>query len=93
MDLFTSLSAFTVFLGIGVAGFMFLTISALFGELFEHFDGLDDHGGPGLFSSKVVAVFITAFGGSGAVAYAYLPEGPACHLGSFIIRSASCTAS
>jgi membrane protein implicated in regulation of membrane protease activity len=71
MDLFTSLSAFTVFLGIGVAGFMFLTISALFGELFEHFDGLDDHGGPGLFSSKVVAVFITAFGGSGAVATYY----------------------
>jgi membrane protein implicated in regulation of membrane protease activity len=71
MDLLTSLSAFTVFLVIGAAGFVFLMVSAVFGEIFEHVDGLDDHGGPGFFSSRVMAVFVTAFGGSGAVATYY----------------------
>jgi len=68
-------SAFTVFLGIAALGFVFLLVSLIFGELFEHFDhGFDhdlDHGGPGIFSSRVLSVFITAFGGFGAVATHY----------------------
>lgn len=66
-----SLSAFTVFLAIAAAGFLFLAVSAIFGEIFDHVDGLDDHGGPGFFSPRVMAVFITAFGGGGAVATYY----------------------
>ena len=70
MDL-VPLSAFSVFLVVAAAGFLFLMVSALFGEIFEHFDGLDDHGGPGFFSTRVMAVFVTAFGGAGAVATHY----------------------
>lgn len=66
------LNAFTVFLAIAAVGFLFLLISLFFGELFEHFDGaLDhdlDHGGPGFFSTRIISVFITAFGGFGAIA-------------------------
>ena len=50
-------------------------ISLFFGEIFEHFDGgLDhdlDHGGPGFFSTRVISVFVTAFGGFGAIATDY----------------------
>jgi membrane protein implicated in regulation of membrane protease activity len=68
------LTAFTVFLAIGVVGFLFLIVSLVFGEIFDHFgDGFDhfDHGGPGFFSGRVMAVFVTAFGGFGAAATHY----------------------
>ena len=68
----SQMSAFTVFLGIGAVGFVFLLVSLIFGELFEHFDqSIDhdlDHGGPSVLSSRVLSVFITAFGGFGALA-------------------------
>jgi hypothetical protein len=71
----TQVSAFTVFLSIGAVGFLFLLISLMFGELFTHFDHSFDHGhdqgGPSILSSRVVGVFITAFGGFGAVATSY----------------------
>ena len=71
-DLFSQLSAFTVFLGIGAAGFAFLLVSLAFGGIFEHFDhSFDhpgDHGGPSILSSRVLSVFVTAFGGFGALA-------------------------
>jgi hypothetical protein len=65
------LSAFTVFLLIAGAGFVFLLISLIFGEIFEHFDADHDSGGPGFFSTRVISVFVTAFGGTGAVAVQY----------------------
>jgi membrane protein implicated in regulation of membrane protease activity len=67
------LSAFTVFLAIAAVGFLFLVIALIFGEIFDFFDhDADvDVGGPGIFSSRVVAVFITAFGGFGAIATRY----------------------
>jgi membrane protein implicated in regulation of membrane protease activity len=72
---FLPLNAFSVFLAIAAIGFLFLLISLFFGEMFEHFDGgLDhdlDHGGPGFFSTRVLSVFITAFGGFGAIATEY----------------------
>ena len=72
MDLLPPLTAFSVFLGIAAVGFLFLLISLVFGEIFEHLDGsLDhdlDHGGPGFFSTRVMSVFITAFGSFGAIA-------------------------
>jgi hypothetical protein len=72
-DWMSQLSTFTVFLGIGAVGFVFLLVSLLFGEIFEHFehgfDHLDgDHGGPSILSTRVLSVFVTAFGGFGALA-------------------------
>lgn len=77
------LTAFSVFLAIGAIGFLFLLVSLVFGEVFDHFgaDGFD-HGGPGFFSGRVMSVFITAFGGFGAVATHYgLSPLPACGVG------------
>lgn len=71
LQLLQSFSAFTVFLAIGAVGFLFLLISLLVGELFDHgveMAGDLDHGGPGFFSPRILGVFITAFGGTGAVA-------------------------
>jgi len=73
-DWISQFSTFTVFLSIAGFGFLFLLISLLFGEIFDHdgdggFDG--DHGGPGFFSVRVMSVFVTAFGGFGAVASQY----------------------
>jgi len=78
-DLSQGFSSFAVFLAIAALGFLFLLISLIFGEIFEHFgDGADhdldhdmDHGGPGFFSPRVMSVFITAFGGTGAIAAHY----------------------
>jgi membrane protein implicated in regulation of membrane protease activity len=70
MTLLPGLNAFSVFLGIGAIGFLILIVSLFFGEIFEHVDG-DDHGGPGFFSTRVMSVFITAFGGFGAIATHY----------------------
>jgi len=73
MDFLSQLSAFTVFLAICAVGFLFLLISLVFGGLFDFFetDHDFDTGGPGFFSSRVMAVFVTAFGGFGAVATYY----------------------
>lgn len=75
MELLQAVNAFTVFLAIAASGFVFLMVSLFFGEIFEHFDtGLDhdlDHGGPSFFSPRVLSVFVTAFGGVGAIATFY----------------------
>lgn len=68
-----SFSALTVFLAIAAVGFVFLLISLVFGGLLEHFEFGHDlghdlgHGGPGFFSVRGIAVFVTAFGGVGAI--------------------------
>lgn len=69
-------SAFTVFLGIAAIGFLILLTSFVFGEIFEHLgaDALDSdlgHGGPSFFSMRVLSVFVTGFGGFGAIAIHY----------------------
>jgi membrane protein implicated in regulation of membrane protease activity len=69
-DLFASFSALTVFLVIAAVGLVFLVVSLLFGELFEGLGlhdggaGVDSHG---FIDSRAVAVFLTAFGGFGAI--------------------------
>jgi len=72
---FAQVSAFSVFLGIAAIGFLFLLVSLIFGEVFEHFDSSFDHsldhGGPGFFSTRIMSVFVTAFGGFGAVGVHY----------------------
>jgi membrane protein implicated in regulation of membrane protease activity len=73
--LFAQISAFSVFLAIAAVGFIFLLISLIFGEIFEHFEGgFDhdlDHGGPSFLSVRILSVFVTAFGGFGAVGIHY----------------------
>jgi membrane protein implicated in regulation of membrane protease activity len=73
MDFLPPLSAFTVFLAVCAVGFLFLILALVFGGLFDFFDTDHDFetGGPGVFSSRVMAVFVTAFGGFGAVATYY----------------------
>ncbi|MBK5292514.1 MAG: hypothetical protein JJE04_12665 [Acidobacteriia bacterium] len=71
-DFITQLSSFAVFIGIGSLGFLFLLVSLVFGEIFEGHD-LDhdlDHG-PSFFSTRILSVFVTAFGGFGAIATQY----------------------
>lgn len=77
------LSAFTVFLAIGSIGFLFLLLSFALGEISDFFGGIEadhdhdvahdaDHGGgPSPFSTRVLAMFVTAFGASGALATHY----------------------
>lgn len=67
-------SAFGIFLGIAAIGFLFLAASLVFGELFGHADlaghDADVHGdlhGVSFFSTRVLSVFVTAFGGFGAI--------------------------
>jgi len=71
------ISAFAVFLGIAALGFLFLVLSFIFGEIFGH-GGVgshdatphDVHGdahGVSIFGTRIVSVFITAFGGFGAI--------------------------
>lgn len=67
---FLPLSALSVFLAIGAVGFIFLIVALVFGEIFEFFDhDIDMDHGPGLLSSRVIALFITAFGAFGAIAH------------------------
>lgn len=62
------LSPFSVFLAIAAVGFVFLIAALVFGEIFDFFDHGDiDTGGPGILSSRVIAVFVTAFGAVGAL--------------------------
>ncbi len=71
MDLFTSLNLLTLFAIIGGVGFVFLLASLILGDIFEMFGADADLGGHGhdfgLFDSRVIAVFITAFGGFGFI--------------------------
>ncbi|CAN5720484.1 hypothetical protein BH24ACI2_BH24ACI2_06290 [soil metagenome] len=63
-------SLMTIFLAIGGLGFLFLLISFVIGDIFEAigFDfGLDASQDFGVFDSRVISVFLTAFGGFGAI--------------------------
>lgn len=66
-DFFSSFSALTVFLIIAGVGFLILLASLVLGDMFEGLDvdgGLD---GPGFLDSRVISVFILAFGGFGSI--------------------------
>jgi membrane protein implicated in regulation of membrane protease activity len=82
------MTAMTVFLAIAAIGFIFLLLSLVFGELFDHLDlggGVDhdlDHGGPGIFSTRILSVFVTCFGAFGAIATQYgMTPAPAAAVG------------
>jgi len=70
-ELFSNISSLMVFLGIAGIGFIFLLISLVVGDIFDSFGfdsglvgGADGHG---LLDSRVISVFLTAFGGFGAI--------------------------
>ena len=94
-DFLSAPNAFTVFLAIAGLGFVFLLLSAFFGEIFDSvgadFDHDLDHGGPGFFSTRVLSVFVTTFGGVGAIATYYgLSPVPASLIGfgsGFVLSS------
>ncbi|MFB3853024.1 MAG: hypothetical protein ACE148_04290 [Vicinamibacterales bacterium] len=86
MNWLPALSQFSVFLAIAAGGFLLLLVTLFFGEIFDSdADGGADvggEGGPGFFSSRVISVFVTAFGGFGAVGTYYgLSMVPASTLG------------
>lgn len=86
LDSLPQVSAFGVFLAIGGVGFLFLLVAVVFGGIFDHFDAGDmDHAldhGPSIFSTRVMAAFVTAFGCFGAVAVHYgLSTGAASGVG------------
>lgn len=72
MDFLSNLNLVLIFAVIGAIGFVFLLISLVIGDVFESI-GFDLNGGPdggvdfGLLDSRVLAVFITAFGGFGVI--------------------------
>lgn len=61
-----------IFLGIAALGFLFLLLSLVVGDIFDSFGfetGLDGGAdGHGMLDSRVISVFVTAFGGCGAIA-------------------------
>lgn len=69
-ELFTNISALTVFLILAGVGLTFLLVSLIFGELFDQL-GIDAHDGAAdghaFIDSRVVSVFLTSFGGFGAI--------------------------
>ena len=72
MDFFANLSLFALFVIIGGVGFVFLLVTLVVGDVFEMFGGAPDIGGDagvdfGFLDSRVIAVFVTAFGGFGAI--------------------------
>ena len=65
---FFDISALTVFLAIAGIGLIFLVASFVMGEVFDDFGfhdgGIDSHG---FIDSRAVAIFVTSFGGFGAI--------------------------
>lgn len=70
-EFLSNITPLFVFLGIAALGFVFLLVSLVVGDLFDSFGfetGLDGAGdGHGLLDSRVISVFVTAFGGFGAI--------------------------
>jgi membrane protein implicated in regulation of membrane protease activity len=70
MEFFAAFSLLTVFLIIGAIGLAFLLISFIVGDIFDliglNFDVANDDFG--LLDSRVISIFLTAFGGFGAIA-------------------------
>lgn len=69
----TETTLLTTYLIIGGLGFLFLLISLVVGDIFEAAGldfglDLDGNGDFGLLDSRVIGIFLTAFGGFGAIA-------------------------
>lgn len=92
MDFISSTNLLLLFAIIGGVGFVFLLASLVLGDIFDMFGGDLDIGGDGpdfgLFDSRVIAVFVTAFGGFGTIAvwsgYGAMPSSLAGLLGGVV---------
>lgn len=69
-EILSNISPLLVFLGIAAIGFIFLLVSLVLGDIFDSLgidgglDGTDIHG---FLDSRVISVFVTSFGGFGAI--------------------------
>ena len=70
-EFLSNISFLMVFLAIAAIGFIFLIVSLVLGDIFDSFGfetgldgGVDGHG---FLDSRVISVFITSFGGFGAI--------------------------
>jgi membrane protein implicated in regulation of membrane protease activity len=70
-EFLSNISSLMVFLAIAAIGFIFLLVSLVLGDIFDSFgidSGLDGGtDGHGLLDSRVISVFVTSFGGFGAI--------------------------
>jgi len=69
-EFLSNISSLVVFLAIGGIGFIFLLVSLILGDIFDSLGvdpGLDGTDGHGFLDSRVISVFVTAFGGFGAI--------------------------
>lgn len=69
-EFLSNITPLAVFLGIAALGFVFLLISLVVGDIFDSlgFDlGLDGGADGHALDSRVISVFVTAFGGFGAI--------------------------
>lgn len=70
-EFLSNISSLVVFLAIAAIGFLFLLFSLVLGDIFDSlgFDtGVDGAGdGHGFLDSRVISVFVTSFGGFGAI--------------------------
>jgi len=70
-DFLLNVTPLIVFLGIATLGFIFLLISLVLGDIFDSLGfetGVDGAGeGHGFLDSRVISVFVTSFGGFGAI--------------------------
>jgi len=70
-EFLSNTSSLMVFLAIAAIGFIFLLASLMLGDLFDSFgidSGLDGGAdGHGFMDSRVISVFVTSFGGFGAI--------------------------
>jgi hypothetical protein len=70
-DFLSSVTPLMVFLAIAAIGFVFLVISMVVGDLFDNIgvdtSGLDGTDGHGFLDSRAISVFVSSFGGFGAI--------------------------
>lgn len=70
-EVLSNISFLMVFLAIAAIGFVFLIVSLVVGDIFDSFGfdtGLDGGAdGHGFLDSRVISVFVTSFGGFGAI--------------------------
>ncbi len=70
-EFLSNISSLAVFLAIAAIGFVFLLVSLVLGDVFDNFgvDASPDGGANGhaFLDSRVISVFVTSFGGFGAI--------------------------
>lgn len=70
-EFLANITPLMVFLAIAAIGFIFLVLSMVVGDLFDNFGvdtpGVDGSNGHGFLDSRAISVFVSSFGGFGAI--------------------------